>query len=126
VQKTFGLDQIARDAAGWPLVEVSQQLTDFHQTAALLENVDLVITCDTAVAHLGGALGVPTWVAIPKSADWRWFLDREDSPWYPTMRLFRQSTLGEWGDVFQRITAALAPMVEAKSASQTRREHGAI
>ncbi len=123
VQKAFGLEQIAQVAAGWPLVEVSQRLTDFHQTAALLGNVDLIITCDTAVAHLGGALGVPTWIALPKSADWRWFLDRDDSPWYPTMRLFRQSTLGQWSDVFERITAALGPLVAAKRDSQSTSEH---
>jgi tetratricopeptide (TPR) repeat protein len=125
IQKQFGLEQIPQVAGDWPLAEVSQQLTDFHQTAALLKNVDLIITCDTAVAHLGGALGVPTWVGLPKSADWRWFLNRDDSPWYPTVRLFRQSTLGDWSDVFQRITAALAPLVHAKSASPLPSEHGA-
>jgi hypothetical protein len=117
VQKDVGLEQIAEVAGGWPLVDVSSQLHDFHQTAAVLKNVDLVITCDSAVAHLAGALGVPTWVALANAADWRWFLDREDSPWYPTMRLFRQSTLGDWGDVFQRISAALGALVSEKNAS---------
>ena len=74
-------------------------------TAAVLRSLDLVITADTAVAHLAGALGVPVWVALTYSPDWRWLLEREDSPWYPTMRLFRQRRLGDWGEVFERIAA---------------------
>jgi ADP-heptose:LPS heptosyltransferase len=73
----------------------------------VLENLDLLITCDTAAAHLGGALGLPVWVAIPVPPDWRWMLDRSDSPWYPTMRLFRQERAGDWQDVFRRIEVAL-------------------
>ena len=68
---------------------------------------DLVITSDTAVAHLAGALGVKTWVALKHVPDWRWFREREDSPWYPTMRLFRQTSQGDWEGVFARIKAAL-------------------
>jgi ADP-heptose:LPS heptosyltransferase len=82
-------------------------LEDFMDTAAVLKNLDLVITCDTAVAHLAGALGVPVWVAIPFAPDWRWLLDRSDSPWYPTMRLFRQDRRGDWQGVFRRIEVAL-------------------
>jgi ADP-heptose:LPS heptosyltransferase len=77
-------------------------------TAAVLRNLDLVIACDTAVAHLAGALGIGVWVALPFAADWRWLLDRSDSPWYPTMRLFRQKRRGDWAGVFQEIRAALA------------------
>ena len=66
-----------------------------------------MITCDTAVAHLAGALGVPVWVALPFVPDWRWLLDRSDSPWYPTMRLFRQKKLGDWAGVFEEIKAEL-------------------
>jgi ADP-heptose:LPS heptosyltransferase len=95
----------------------------FMDTAAVFKNVDLVITSDTSVAHLAGALGVPTWVALPIGPDWRWHVDRDDSPWYPTMRLFRQSTLGQWRDVFERITAALGPLVAAKRDSQSTSEH---
>ena len=62
-----------------------------------MKNLDLVISADTSPAHLAGALGVPVWVALPFAPDWRWLLDREDSPWYPTMRLFRQKRRGEWG-----------------------------
>jgi tetratricopeptide (TPR) repeat protein len=80
----------------------------FMDTAAILEQIDLVITSDTALAHLAGAMGVETWVALPYAADWRWFRDRVDSPWYPTVRLFRQDRPGGWSDVFERIAGELA------------------
>jgi hypothetical protein len=69
---------------------------------------DLVITSDTSIAHLAGALGARTWVPLQFVPDWRWFLDREDSPWYPTMRLFRQTAPGDWHDVFARMAERLA------------------
>ncbi len=72
-----------------------------------MANLDLIVTCDSAPAHLAGALGVPVWVALPHSADWRWLLDRGDSPWYPTMRLFRQSRRGDWHPVFQQMAGEL-------------------
>jgi tetratricopeptide (TPR) repeat protein len=87
--------------------EVDQEHGAFMDTAAIMKNLDLVITSDTSTAHLAGALGVPVWVALPFSADWRWLLNREDSPWYPTMRLLRQTQRGEWVDVFERIKFAL-------------------
>jgi Tfp pilus assembly protein PilF len=83
-------------------------LGDFMDTAAVMMNLDLIITVDTAVAHLAGSLGVPVWVALPVSSEWRWMLNREDSPWYPTMRLFRQSRPAEWADVFENMTNELA------------------
>ena len=70
-------------------------------TAALMQQLDLVIAVDTAVVHLAGALGRPVWVMLPFSPDWRWLLDREDSPWYPTMRLFRQPSFGDWPAVVE-------------------------
>jgi Tfp pilus assembly protein PilF len=79
----------------------------FMDTAAIMKNLDLVITSDTAVPHLAGALGMPVWVALPFVPDWRWLLDRNDSPWYPTMRLFRQKKAGDWRGVFEEIGAAL-------------------
>jgi tetratricopeptide (TPR) repeat protein len=79
----------------------------FVDTAAVMKTLDLVITADTAAAHLAGALGVPVWVALGTRADWRWVLEREDTPWYPTMRLFRQTRAGDWTEVFSRIAAAL-------------------
>jgi ADP-heptose:LPS heptosyltransferase len=76
-------------------------------TAAVLRGLDLVVTSDSAIAHLAGALGVPVWVALQFSPEWRWLLARDDSPWYPTMRLFRQTTFGGWPEVFQRIANAV-------------------
>ncbi len=70
-------------------------------------NLDLVIAVDTAAVHCAGALGVPVWVALAFLPDWRWLWQREDSPWYPTMRLFRQKTAGDWDEVFERIVAAV-------------------
>jgi len=82
------------------------------ETAATIAALDLVITIDTMVAHLAGALGVPVWLMLHAAADWRWLLDRDDSPWYPTMRLFRQSERGDWGSVVDQIGAALAVLPE--------------
>jgi ADP-heptose:LPS heptosyltransferase len=82
------------------------------ETTALMCALDLVITSDTSVAHLAGALGVPVWVVLQAIPDWRWLLERSDSPWYPTARLFRQREAGNWPEVFARVTqelAALAP-----------------
>jgi hypothetical protein len=79
----------------------------FMDTAAIMMNLDLIITSDTSIAHLAGGLGVPVWVTLPFVADWRWLLERGDSPWYPTMRLFRQKTTGDWAGVFEEICAAL-------------------
>jgi tetratricopeptide (TPR) repeat protein len=80
----------------------------FVDTAAIIENLDLVITSDTAVPHLAGALGRPVWTLLPFAPDWRWLLGREDSPWYPTMRLFRQKSSGDWPEVIARVAVALA------------------
>jgi Flp pilus assembly protein TadD len=86
----------------------------FMDTAAIMMNLDLVITSDTSVAHLAGAMGVPVWVALPFVPDWRWMLERSDSPWYPTMRLFRQKSRGDWAGVFKEIEAALREQVRAR------------
>lgn len=83
----------------------------FMDTAAVMTLCDLVITLDTSVAHVAGALGVPVWVALKHMADWRWLLNREDTPWYPTMRLFRQDRAKDWPSAFARIEAALAPLL---------------
>jgi len=90
------------------IIPVGDQLADFDETAALISAVDLVISVDTAVAHLAGALGKPTWVLLKSGADWRWLLEREDSPWYPTARLFRQQKLGDWVGSVERVASALA------------------
>ena len=99
--------QKGEPAPAFPVTDLADQLTDFDETAAIMKNLDLVIAVDTAVAHLAGALGVPVWVALPFAPDWRWLLDREDSPWYPTMWLVRQPRLRDWQPVFDRIAAAL-------------------
>jgi ADP-heptose:LPS heptosyltransferase len=83
-----------------------------------MRNLDLVISCDSAPAHLAGALGMPVWLALAYSADWRWFVDRSDTPWYPTMRLFRQTRPGDWKSVFRQIEEELARLVESKSDSR--------
>ncbi len=110
LQQGYGTEQLA--GARFPVAELSRRPGEiawtFLDTAAVMKNLDLVITVDTAVAHLAGGLGVPTWVAVPSSPDWRWQLDREDSPWYPTLRLFRQKHFGRWDDVFERMAGELA------------------
>lgn len=89
---------------------------DVFDTATVIGGLDLVIAPDTAVAHLAGALGRPAWVALGSPSDWRWLADREDTPWYPSMRLFRQSTPGSWREVFERIAAALREELAGRSA----------
>ncbi|MDR6584053.1 tetratricopeptide repeat protein [Herbaspirillum frisingense] len=88
--------------------ELGADIGDFADTAAALSCMDLLISVDTAAAHLAGALGRPVWVALPHAPDWRWFLQRHDSPWYPTARLFRQQQAGAWDDVIRMLRAALA------------------
>jgi hypothetical protein len=87
-------------------------------TAAIMKNLDLVITSDTATAHLAGGLGVPVWLAVPFVPDWRWLLAREDSPWYPTMRLFRQARLNDWSGVFERMAESLQSMAASSRAAK--------
>ena len=87
--------------------EVDIHHGSFMDTAAIMMNLDLIITVDTSIAHLAGALGIPVWVILPYVPDWRWMLKRTDSPWYPTMRLFRQELPGDWGGAIQQVTEAL-------------------
>jgi len=82
-------------------------LSDFLATANVIAGLDLVISVDTAVAHLAGAMGKPVWVLLPHPAEWRWLSGREDSPWYPTMRLFRQPQRGDWLGALDKLAAAL-------------------
>jgi Flp pilus assembly protein TadD len=106
--------QAAAMAGRWPIVDYTNRLADFADTAAMLSHLDMVITVDTAVAHLAGAMGKPVWVMLPLVAEWRWMVGREDSPWYPTMRLFRQSALGRWGDVVERVAGELQRLSPTK------------
>lgn len=96
----------------------THELADFAATAALIDNLDLVISVDTAVAHLAGALGTPVWVLLPYAAEWRWLHVRTDSPWYPTARLFRQSVAGDWGSVMDDLRECLYLYLQEKRASQ--------
>ena len=93
------------------LVDFTDEIHDFLDTASFIENLDLVITVDTAVAHLAGALGKPVWILLPFVPDWRWMKDREDSPWYPTMRLFRQPSIGDWQSVISQVEEALKKFI---------------
>ena len=104
-------DQVKQWGDRVRLIDLQDEQKDFADTAAIAANLDLVISIDTSVAHLAGAMGKPVWVILSKSADWRWLLDREDSPWYPTAHLFRQSTLGNWQDVVARVERELRELV---------------
>jgi ADP-heptose:LPS heptosyltransferase len=108
------------------MTDISAELTDFGETAAVIDNLDLVITVDTAMGHLAGALGKTVWIMLPKASDWRWMLNRADSPWYPSARLFRQQTPGAWDSVIAEVTAALTERLRAPAETPTqqrRRQH---
>lgn len=90
-----------------PICHLGDLVEDFIDSAAILKQLDLLITVDTAIAHLAGALGIPVWVLLPYTADWRWLLDRSDNPWYPSMRLFRQQKQGQWQEVIEMLTREL-------------------
>ena len=99
---------------------------DMQATAALVQAVDLVITVDTMVAHLAGALGRPTWLLLKHDADWRWMKDRRDSPWYPTMRIYRQPVAGDWASVLAEVEADLAAFCTTDQASYAASRKGAL
>ncbi|MFI5011711.1 MAG: tetratricopeptide repeat protein [Hyphomicrobiales bacterium] len=121
LQKNSGVDQLAGGDASFAVETLGEDFDAgpdaFIDTAAVMANLDLVITCDTSIAHLAGALGKPVWVALKRVPDWRWLLEREDTPWYPTMRLFRQKERGEWGEVFGRMAQALAGLAQPRAIS---------
>jgi ADP-heptose:LPS heptosyltransferase len=107
LQKGPRSEQAANPPVGMQLRDYTGDLNDFEDTAALMTNLDLVISVDTSVVHLAGALAKPVWTLIAIGPDWRWLAEREDSPWYPTMRLFRQTKWKDWAEVMQRVAAAL-------------------
>jgi hypothetical protein len=107
-----GSEEANNPGAPLRVIDFTSQIDDLADTAALIAHLDLVLTIDSAVAHLAGALGKPVWVLLPFCPDWRWMRDRDDSPWYPTARLFRQSAPGDWRDPVARAAAALARLQE--------------
>ncbi len=119
---------VAQAPMALPFLDYTNELHDWTDTAALISNLDLVIGVDTAVIHLAASMGKPTWTLLPFSPDWRWQRDRSDSPWYPTMRLFRQPQMGDWNSVFDHVASSLATVVaNARSTDQQLRamtEHG--
>jgi len=109
LQKGDGCEQ--SPPAGMDWADFSGELSDFADTAALVQNLDLVITVDSSVSHLAGALARPVWVLIPFTADFRWLRKRTDSPWYPTMRLFRQPVADDWATPIAQMAQALGELV---------------
>ena len=126
LQKQHGLDQLIRLSADTKIETLGEDFDSgpdaFIDTAAVMENLDLIITSDTSIAHLAGALGRSTWVALRHVPDWRWLLDREDSPWYPTMRLFRQSERDNWKPVFSDMERELQSLLSERKV-QTASAH---
>ncbi|POM17944.1 hypothetical protein CSX04_06246 [Burkholderia cepacia] len=104
-------DAEAFEASG--VLSFEAELKDFAETAALVDTLDLVIAVDTSVVHLAGALGRPVWVMLPRVPDWRWLLERDDSPWYPSATLFRQGLPGDWPALVERVAQALAARILA-------------
>jgi hypothetical protein len=111
LQKGEAKKQAKNPPKGMSFIDLTEDINDFSDTAALIENLDLIITVDTAVAHLAGALGKSVWTLLPFVPDWRWMLNRDDSPWYPTMRLFRQPSLGDWESVIDKIKDELLKLL---------------
>ena len=119
LQKGPGAEDLKK--LGWSnrVRDLGSGFSDFYMTAEAVTQLDLVITVDTVVAHLAGALGVPTWVLLSSDSDWRWLLDREDSPWYPTARLFRQRSPRDWTSVFARVVTEVRAFGATPSAAAT-------
>lgn len=118
LQKQHDLDQLAVLPSGMSIESLGDELDGgsdaFVDTAAVMQALDLVVTCDTSIAHLAGALGRPTWVALRYAADWRWMIDRSDSPWYASLRLFRQTTPNDWASVFAQMSMELQAISSAR------------
>ncbi len=116
-----GVRQISEFRHKYQIIDIDElkdEATDFSDAAAVIMNLDLVITSCTSIAHLAGALGIPTWVILGKAADWRWQLNRDDTPWYPNVRLFRQSEIGDWETVFRQVAEALKLEFEQSAPSR--------
>ncbi|WP_321866654.1 tetratricopeptide repeat protein [Paraburkholderia tropica] len=114
LQKGVAERELAALPAGIDITPLGPEIETFDDTLAIAQSLDLVITVDTSVAHLAGASGVPAWVLLPLCTDWRWMSDRDDSPWYPSARLFRQRELGNWDDVVDAVRVALRALAAAR------------
>ncbi len=112
LQKGNGSEHLSDPSIGINIMDLGNKLDDYYDTAAAIMNLDLVISVDTSAVHLAGALGKSVWTLLPYSPDWRWMLDRHDSPWYPTMRLFRQTGSGDWQGVFELVAEELKQIIE--------------
>jgi hypothetical protein len=116
LQRGDPADQLSE--LGWRVLDWAYHCHDLLDTAALIEQLDLVLTVDTAVAHLAGALGKPVWMMSRYEGEWRWLRGRTDSPWYPSMRIFNQTAAGDWNGVVAAVAQALAPLAAADAAPQ--------
>ncbi|ASU38308.1 glycosyltransferase [Herbaspirillum sp. meg3] len=114
IQKGLATPDLAKLPKDLPVFNIGDDFTDFADTAAAMANLDLIISVDTSVVHLAGALGRPTWTLLPHTPDWRWLKEREDSPWYPSMRLFRQQERGDWPSVIAKVSSELAIVRDKK------------
>ena len=119
LQMGSAAEELSKAGISLKVINLAPRIEDMADTAALIAHLDLVIAVDTAVAHLAGALGKPVWVMLPLVPDWRWLLDREDSPWYPTMRLFRQAKLGAWASVVEAVRSALQDKIATSLPSRS-------
>jgi ADP-heptose:LPS heptosyltransferase len=99
---------LAAESSPFQFAGIQPQTGDFAATAAAISHLDLIVSVDTAVAHLAGALGKPVWILLPARSDWRWLTDRDDSPWYPSAKIFRQRVEGEWVPVIASVAAELS------------------
>ena len=117
LQVGVGVDEIEAATARPNVFSHASDLKDFADTAALISELDLVVTVDTAVCHLAGALGKNVWTLIPYGGEWRWLRGREDTPWYPSMKLVRQRVLGDWGMVLDRVREGLVGIVDQRRAA---------
>jgi Tfp pilus assembly protein PilF len=124
LQKGPGSEELAAWASRFPILDLGNRLDErsgaFVETAAVIKKLDLVVSADTALPHLAGALACPVWLALSLVPDWRWQLEREDSQWYPTMRLFRQTRFGQWHDVFDTIAEELTRVMDEIGTQQRR------
>jgi hypothetical protein len=117
LQRGSGREQLAHLSRDLEVLDHGEDLDkegSFMDSAAIMKCLDLVISVDTAAAHLAGGLGIPVWVPLCAIGEWRWLTEREDSPWYPTMRLFRQQKLGDWESVTERMAAEIRKLPQAR------------